>query len=150
MGQLPGQRLAVEVRALAGVNADVVRRGEQSGELVGLAGPELLVLRRGDQQRGADLRGDVAELVGAHRRVEVVGVGDAVGAGAEGVLAGLVGVLASICVMIASNCCFWPLSSMSTIACGRWASHEVETSTTPGSAQAATKRCSNASARGSQ
>ena len=33
---------------------------------------------------------------------------------------------------------------------GSWAVHEVETSTTPGSATAAAKRCSKASARGTQ
>ena len=54
-----------------------------AAKLVGLAGPELLVLRVGDQQRGADLLGDVAELVGPDRCEQVVGIVDAVGAGPE-------------------------------------------------------------------
>ena len=43
-----------------------------------------------------------------------------------------------------------PASSSWSISAGRYSTQDVETSTTPGSATAATNLCSNANARGTQ
>jgi len=54
--------------------------------------------------------------------------------------------LACACAMAALNASFWPESSRPSSAGGRCAVHPADTSTTPGSAIVATRRCSNLTA----